>query len=225
MAPNPPNFESDELRAGVDEAGRGCLAGPVVAAAVVLPRIWNLRGLDDSKKVSPANRARLETEIKNCAVAWSVGVIWPEEIDRINILRASLKAMAIAAANLKKPPSLLLIDGDRLIDGETLRREWEKRREEPLPARRAIVDGDAIEPVISAASILAKTFRDRLMIALDRIWPGYDFASNKGYGVKKHLDALEKFGPCPLHRLSFRRVKPSRSAARLPLTFCADAEK
>ncbi len=182
--------------AGVDEAGRGCLAGPVAAAAVVLPERWDLTGLTDSTRLSAAQREALEGAIKAQAVAWGVGLVWPREIDALNILRASLRAMGKAVAVLGTRPALLLVDGNQ-----------------PMPTdipQRTIVDGDLLEPAISAASILAKTFRDRLMTRLDRRFPGYGFARHKGYGTKAHLEALRRLGPCDQHRRSFKGVLPAR---------------
>lgn len=211
--PSRPDRASNAL-AGVDEAGRGCLAGPVVAAAVMLPESWDLPGLDDSKKVPPRKRFILEKRIKDCAVAWGLGVVWPKDIDRLNILRASLVAMASAVSTMKKEPTLLLIDGNKTIPASELSRRWNGKFKSPIPDQLAIIGGDALEPSISAASILAKTFRDRLMIALDKIWPGYGFATHKGYGVKRHIEALRDLGPSPMHRLTFARVRPEESRAR-----------
>ena len=183
--------------AGVDEAGRGCLAGPVVAAAVILPEedSWDLPGLGDSKKLSAARRSRLEPEIKNQAMAWSIGISWPEEIDRINILRASLLAMRRAVELLKTAPVFLAVDGNQPVDM-------------PLE-QKSIPGGDGSVPAIAAASILAKTFRDRLLSSLDKRYPGYGFAGHKGYGTKEHLDALRAMGPCRMHRKTFRGVLSS----------------
>lgn len=182
--------------AGVDEAGRGCLAGPVVAAAVVLPPSCDLAavlpGLNDSKQLSAAKRAALEPAIKVTASAWSLGVSWPREIEAVNILQATLKAMARAVARLKVRPEFLLIDGMQTIEFDC--------------PQAAIKDGDALAPAISAASILAKTFRDRLLGSLDKRYPGYGLARHKGYGTKEHLAALQKLGPCPQHRRTFRGV-------------------
>lgn len=178
------------LIAGVDEAGRGPLAGPVVAAAVILcdPPI---DGLDDSKKLSARRRAELEPQIRDrCAVG--VGIATVEEIDRINILQATFLAMCRAVEALPTEPAHILVDGNRLP-------RWAYRAE-------AVVGGDAIHPCISAASIIAKEYRDRIMIAADSDWPGYGWASNKGYGCAMHLSALREKGPTPLHRRSFSPV-------------------
>ena len=190
------------MMAGLDEAGRGCLAGPVAAAAVILPEAYELPGLTDSKKLSPAKRERLAPQIKRQAVAWAVGFAWPTEIDRINILRASLAAMARAVRHLGVLPTLLRIDGNQRIpttflDGLAV-----------SPRQETVVGGDLSVPAISAASIVAKTARDRLMTILARRYPGYGFEAHKGYGVAAHLAALRRLGPCPLHRLTFRGVLP-----------------
>ena len=166
--------------AGIDEAGRGCLAGPVVAAAVILPEGASIPGLADSKVLSPTRRDGLAAEIGTVALAWGIGVIWPPEIDRINILQATLKAMCHAAAVLKVRPKGLLIDGNQTVP-ELRFAHWGWS---PFPRQKSIVDGDALVPVISAASIIAKTFRDTLMDKLDRRYPGYGFARHKGYGSK-----------------------------------------
>lgn len=193
------------LIAGLDEAGRGPLAGPVVAAAVILPAdfcdIEGLSGMTDSKVLTAARREALAAEIRACALV-GVAVAEPAEIDRLNILHASMAAMARALSNLPCAPCEALVDGNRLPDGL------------PCPAR-AIVGGDGTEPAISAASIIAKTVRDALMIEADRRFPGYGFASHKGYGAPAHKAALERLGPSPLHRLSFAPVREAR--AKTPL--------
>lgn len=179
--------------AGVDEAGRGCLAGPVAAAAVILPDTgWDLPGLGDSKTLTAERRAALEPRIKAQALAWCVGLSWPREIDRINILRASLLAMRRAVLGLKVSPVFLAVDGNQAIDIDL--------------GQRCLPGGDKSVPAIAAASILAKTFRDRLLKSLDKRYPGYGLARHKGYGTKEHLEALRALGPCPIHRASFRGV-------------------
>lgn len=192
------------LIAGLDEAGRGPLAGPVVAAAVILPANARTRpglaGLDDSKRLSEARRLALAEDIRACALV-GVAIAEPAEIDRLNILHASLAAMARALAALPCIPDLALIDGNRLP------------RELPCPAR-AIVGGDGIEPAISAASIIAKTVRDQLMILADQRFPGYGFAAHKGYPAPAHKAALESLGPCPIHRLSYAPVRAARDQAQ-----------
>lgn len=176
---------------GVDEAGRGPLAGPVVAAAVILCE-GGITGLDDSKKLSATRRAALEAEIR-ARCTWSVGEASVEEIDRFNILQATMLAMTRAVAALGVEPTEILVDGNRLPD-------WPHRA-------RAIIGGDALEPCISAASIIAKQHRDRIMIAADATHPGYGFAAHKGYGSAAHLAAIAHLGPCPLHRLSFAPMR------------------
>ena len=182
--------------AGVDEAGRGPLAGPVIAAAVILCE-RGIDGLDDSKKLSAKRRGELEALIiAHCTVG--IGMASVEEIDRINILQATMLAMTRAVEALCREmgglePAHVMVDGNRLP-------KWRYRAE-------AVVGGDAIHPCISAASIIAKEHRDRIMVAADRDFPGYGWASNKGYGASVHLSALVKLGPTQLHRMSFRPVR------------------
>ncbi|WP_243360585.1 ribonuclease HII [Fundidesulfovibrio terrae] len=194
------------MLAGVDEAGRGCLAGPVVAGAVILPNFYDLPGLNDSKKLTADRRAVLEPAIKAQAVAWGLGVVWPAEIDRINILQSTFKAMARAVAALKTRPTGLSVDGNKIIPARYLGSH--------SVTQKAVVDGDSLIPAISAASILAKTFRDRLMEHLDRRYPGYGLALHKGYGTAVHMEAIVKLGPCRQHRLTFRGVLPEKPSAR-----------
>ena len=202
------------MTAGVDEAGRGCLAGPVVAAAVILPEGCRIAGLNDSKALSERQREALAPVIRRTALAWGLGMVWPRRIEAVNILQATFEAMARAVACLGRSralPTLLLIDGDKTIPAPVLRAAL--REPEGLPRQTAIVGGDASQAAISAASILAKTQRDKLMIALDRRWPAYGFARHKGYGTAAHYAALRAHGPCPLHRLTFRGVLPDRADA------------
>lgn len=191
------------LAAGIDEAGRGCLAGPVVAAAVILPERFSLPGLTDSKAMTAQAREALAPAIRLTALAWGLGVVWPARIDAINILRATFEAMSRAAGCLRHTPGLLLIDGNRLLPEPVLRQFWQYGQNTPMPKQRAIVRGDSLEPAISAASVLAKTFRDRLMRHLARRWPGYGFDVHKGYGTKAHYAALRELGPSPIHRMTF----------------------
>ena len=179
------------LLAGVDEAGRGCLAGPVVAAAVILPPDCALDGLDDSKRLSAAQRDALFDLIPRVALAWGVGACSPAEVDRLNVLHAAMEAMRRAVADLSISPDRILIDGNRLPPGL------------PAPAF-AIVKGDAKSQSIAAASIIAKVTRDRLMIDLDADFPGFDWKGNKGYPTKAHYAALAEHGPTVHHRRSFR---------------------
>ena len=182
------------LVAGVDEAGRGPLAGPVVVAAVILDASKPIRGLNDSKQLNEATREKLYGRIIERAVAWSVIFVEREEIDRINIFQATMQGMTRSLLGLSTPPGYALIDGNRLP------------RQLPCPAQ-AVIGGDATEPAISAASILAKVSRDRHMVALDAQFPGYGFARHKGYSVPEHLDALTRLGPCEHHRRSFAPVR------------------
>lgn len=182
------------LVAGVDEAGRGPLAGPLAVAAVILDPARPIAGLDDSKKLSAARREVLYVQIIECALSYCVVLIEPEEIDRLNIFQATMTGMSRAVAGLA------VVAHEALIDGNKLPRD--------LPCRgRAIVGGDALEPAISAASILAKVSRDRLMIGLDAVHPGYGFAIHKGYPTPAHLASLQQLGPCAQHRRSFAPVR------------------
>ncbi|MCA1566470.1 MAG: ribonuclease HII [Acidobacteria bacterium] len=182
--------------AGVDEVGRGALAGPVVAAAVILDPDASLpEGLDDSKKLTAAQRERIAGELKETALCYGVGLIPPEEIDSTNILIATRRAMCSALGELKPCADFLLIDALQL-------------REVELP-QRAIIRGDSISASIAAASVIAKTFRDALMRDYDRVYPQYGFAAHVGYGTRAHLEALRTHGACPIHRRSFRGVLPT----------------
>ncbi len=183
-----------KLVAGVDEAGRGPLAGSVIAAAVILDPSGFIEGLTDSKRLSTAKREKLEYQIRQEALAWAIGEASCTEIDEFNILQASLLAMKRAILRLDPEPQQVLIDGNRVpdISGFSL---------------RAIVKGDLYEPCISAASILAKQYRDRQMQALDRLYPQYQFARHKGYPTRLHRDLLKQFGVSPIHRLSFKPVR------------------
>lgn len=176
---------------GVDEAGRGPLCGPVVAAACILPAGLVLEGLNDSKKLSPKKRDLLFDAIRENAIAYSIAEASVEEIDELNILEATLLAMRRAIEGLSVKADFALIDGN--ID-----------RDFPIPAR-AVIHGDAISPSIAAASILAKVTRDRQCIELDRAYPQYGIAKHKGYGTKVHMDALREYGPAPIHRKQFIR--------------------
>ncbi|MDE2234658.1 MAG: ribonuclease HII [Gammaproteobacteria bacterium] len=179
--------------AGVDEAGRGPLAGPVTAAAVVLEPAYRIAGLKDSKMLTPRRREQLAGEIRSHALAWAVGWADHLEIDRINILQAALLAMKRAILALSIRPIKVLVDGNRcpVLECET----------------EAIVHGDNIIPDICAASILAKVERDAAMSRFDKIYPDYGFATHKGYGTALHLAALKKHGACPIHRRSFAPIR------------------
>jgi ribonuclease HII len=189
----PLGFERIGLVAGVDEAGRGPLAGPVVAAAVILDDLQPIAGLDDSKKLSPRRREALYEQIRARALACCIAQASVEEIDRLNILQATLLAMRRAVEGLRLKPARVLIDGNRV---PVLR----------IPAE-AIVGGDAKVQAISAASILAKVHRDRLCLTLAQAWPAYGFDVHKGYPTAAHLAALAEHGPCPEHRRSYAPVR------------------
>lgn len=176
--------------AGIDEAGRGALAGPVVASAVILPVNCRISGVADSKQLTPKQRDRLFDEIHRTAIAIGVGRINSTEIDRINILQATMGAMAQAIAQIIPSPDYALVDGTHLP-------------QIPLPAK-AIPKGDALIQSIAAASIIAKVTRDRLMVELDEVYPYYGFERHKGYGTLRHRQAIAQFGPCPIHRRSFK---------------------
>ena len=185
----------ESLLAGVDEAGRGPLAGPVVVAAVILdPAARRIRGIDDSKVLTPADRERLYARIMERALAVQVAVVEVEEIDRINIFHATMIGMTRALCGLDPAPVRALIDGNRLP------------RSLPCPAQ-AVIGGDGIVTAIGAASIVAKVTRDRLLVQLDVVHPGYGFAQHKGYSTPEHLEALRRLGPCEQHRRSFAPVR------------------
>lgn len=179
--------------AGIDEVGRGPLAGPVLAACVVLPPGFDLAGINDSKKLTERQRERAEVRIRAEAVAFGIGSVEPDVIDRINILKATHEAMRLAYAQTTPSPDFVLIDGLPV-------------RGFPCPETQALVQGDSRSVSIAAASIVAKVARDRLMRAYDLVYPEYGFAGHKGYGSAKHLAALAEFGPCPIHRRSFAPV-------------------
>ncbi|HWB92650.1 MAG TPA: ribonuclease HII [Puia sp.] len=192
----------DELReAGCDEAGRGCYAGPVFAAAVILPQGFFHPLLNDSKQVAPEDRNVLRIYIEANALAWAVARVDHDEIDRINILKASFKAMHLALDQLRLRPKLLLIDGNRFT----------KYKRVP---HRCIIKGDATFASIAAASILAKTWRDEYMQQLHAEFPHYGWDSNKGYGTREHRDAIERFGLCKYHRKSFN-INPTEELLEL----------
>ncbi|RJP84765.1 MAG: ribonuclease HII [Desulfobacteraceae bacterium] len=179
--------------AGIDEAGRGPLAGPVVSAAVILPENFPVAGINDSKKLSPGKREKLYDDIYRHAVAVGVGIVDSAEIDRINILQASLTAMAIAARNLSPAPDYLLIDGQFSIPAN-------------FP-QKPVIKGDSLSISIAAASIIAKVTRDRMMAVYAKEYPEFDFSTHKGYPTKAHKQAICKYGCSPIHRLTFKGVK------------------
>jgi ribonuclease HII len=182
--------------AGVDEVGVGPLAGPLVAAAVILPREVAVRGIDDSKRLGPPTRTRLAEEIRRCALAVGVGIVSVEEVDRLNVHRASAEAMRRAVLLLPTVPQQLLVDA-RVIPGVDL-------------PQMSIIKGDARSYSIAAASIIAKVTRDALMRDLDAQYPAYGFGKHMGYGTRDHLLALERYGPSPVHRRSFLVVRQPR---------------
>lgn len=188
---------------GVDEAGRGPLAGPVCAAAVILPRGLDIPGLDDSKKLSDRRRRELYDVITGAAAAYAIALVDQERIDEINILQATFRAMEEAVSKLSPQPDLALVDGNR----------------EPVLSMpcETIVGGDGKCASIAAASILAKVTRDRLMEELDRQYPEYGFAVHKGYGTRRHYEALRQYGPCPIHRRSFLKKFYARQQSAGPV--------
>ncbi|BBN02009.1 ribonuclease HII [Marchantia polymorpha subsp. ruderalis] len=191
--------------AGVDEAGRGPLAGPVVAAACIIPSSVNIEGIDDSKKLTEAKREELYEKITSTpGISYAIHVVDAAIIDEVNILQATMQAMSacvqvLSCASQENPrPDFILVDGNRLPDG--------------FPENsRSVVKGDAVCQVIAAASILAKVTRDRLMLSYDKTWPNYGFKAHKGYGTATHMAALLKYGPCDIHRRSFAPLKGQRS--------------
>ena len=198
------HYQEELMEAGCDEAGRGCYAGPVFAAAVVLPPGFFHPLLNDSKQVTEPNRNELRVFIEANALAWSVARVDQDEIDRINILKASFKAMHLALDQLKLKPRLLLIDGNRFS------------RYKRIP-HRCIVKGDSLFASIAAASILAKTWRDEYMRSLHTEFPHYGWQNNKGYGTAEHRDAIERFGLCKYHRKSFNILPEGADQEQLDL--------
>lgn len=188
------HYYKDMIEAGCDEAGRGCLAGSVYAAAVILPPNYQNADLNDSKKLTDKKRKALREQIERDAVAWAVGVVTPEEIDQINILNASFLAMHRALDQLKVRPEAVIVDGNRF------------KPYQDLPYT-TIVKGDGKYLAIAAASILAKTYRDDYMDALAEEYPQYDWKSNKGYPTKKHRAAIKEFGTTPYHRMSYNLLE------------------
>lgn len=181
------------LVAGVDEAGRGPLAGPVAVAAVILPETYHLKSLDDSKRLSAASREHLAPQIEAQAIAFALVFVDVEEIDRVNILQATMYGMQRAVENLRPAPQRVMIDGNRAprLTCEVT----------------TVIGGDGLIASISAASILAKVYRDRLMRSMHRLYPGYGFDRHKGYPTAHHLERLKALGPCPIHRKSFAPVR------------------
>lgn len=185
------SFTKNKIEAGCDEVGRGCLAGPVVAAAVILPKKFKHPLLNDSKQLKKADRDQLQEEIKQAAISWAVAEVSHEEIDQINILNASFKAMHLALDQLQTRPELLLIDGNRFKPYQQIE-------------HKCIIKGDAKFLSIAAASVLAKTYRDELMEKLSIEFPGYGWATNVGYPTPEHREGIKKLGITPFHRKSFQ---------------------
>lgn len=182
-------YQSYQAICGIDEAGRGPLAGPVVAGAVILPQDCEILYLNDSKKLSGARREQLYVEIQEKALAWAVGIVSPERIDEINILQATYEAMRQAVSQLTLTPDLLLVDAVHIP--------------EVSQKQVGIIKGDAKSVSIAAASIMAKVTRDRIMVQMDELYPEYGFASHKGYGSQAHIAAIRQYGSCPIHRQTF----------------------
>ena len=182
--------ENIELIAGIDEAGRGPLAGPVVVGVVIMPKDSMIEGVNDSKKVSEKKREKLYDEITKEAIAWGVGIVDQNEIDEINILNATKKAVTMAISSLKVKPDLILVDALTNIDTCGI-------------PYKSIIKGDAKEYSIAAASIIAKVTRDRIMREWDKVYPEYGFAGHKGYGTAQHIKVIKEIGPCMLHRKTF----------------------
>ena len=195
-------LHKNKIEAGCDEAGRGCLAGPVFAAAVILPINFKNNILNDSKKLSEKQRYELRTIIENEALHFAVAQIDNKEIDEINILKASIKAMHIALDHLQKEPEYILIDGNRFYKYKNIEHQ-------------CIVKGDGIYASIAAASILAKTYRDDFMQKINKEYPEYGWLQNKGYPTKKHRAAIEKYGFSPYHRLTFRCLPTNQISMEL----------
>lgn len=191
------------LEAGCDEAGRGCLAGPVYAAAVILPPDYKNAELDDSKKLSEAKRYQLRETIMRDALCWAVASCSPEEIDRLNILRASIEAMHRALTKLSQRPQAIIVDGNRFIP-------WTNPDTGQQPPYQTIVKGDGKYMSIAAASILAKTCRDDYMNEMAKLYPEYQWQQNKGYPTSLHRDAIRRVGVTPLHRRSFTLLRPTQ---------------
>lgn len=192
-----PYLQEGRIEAGCDEAGRGCLAGPVYAAAVILPQDFSNDLLNDSKQLSEKQRYALREVVEREALAWAVGVVSADEIDKINILRASILAMHRAVAQLKIRPQHLLIDGNRFMPYEDI-------------PHTTVVKGDATYMSIAAASILAKTYRDDYMLKIHEEYPQYHWDSNKGYPAPIHRDAIRKYGTTPYHRMTFQLLPPTQ---------------
>lgn len=198
-------FQDELLEAGCDEAGRGCLAGPVFAAAVILPKNFSHPLLNDSKQLTEEQRYDLRPVIEKEALSFGVASLDNRQIDRINILKASFKSMHLAIKQLQLMPQLLLIDGNRFTPYKKI-------------PHKCVIQGDGIYASIAAASILAKTYRDDYMKALHHKFPRYNWAQNKGYATREHQEALDQYGPCRYHRTSFRLSYTTAEITDAPLT-------
>ena len=196
------HYYQGKIEAGCDEAGRGCLAGSVYAAAVILPEDYQNELLNDSKQLTEKKRYQLREIIQRDAVAWAVGIVTPEEIDKINILNASILAMHRALDQLKVRPEAIIVDGNRFKPYYDVNCQLSTLNSQPMP-HTTIVKGDGKYLSIAAASILAKTYRDDYMNELAKEYPQYDWLSNKGYPTKKHREAIKQFGITPYHRKSY----------------------
>ena len=204
-----PHYYEGKIEAGCDEAGRGCLAGSVYAAAVILPADYHNDLLNDSKQLTEKRRYQLRTEIERDALAWAVGIVTPEEIDKINILNASILAMHRAVDQLTVRPEAIIVDGNRF-------KPYRDPQTGLILPHTTIVKGDGKYLAIAAASILAKTYRDDYMNRLAEEYPHYDWRSNKGYPTKKHREGIKKYGVSPYHRMSYNLLGDGQMEIQFP---------
>lgn len=204
-----PYYYEGKIEAGCDEAGRGCLAGSVYAAAVILPADYHNDLLNDSKQLTEKRRYQLRTEIERDALAWAVGIVTPEEIDRINILNASILAMHRAVDQLTVRPEAIIVDGNKF-------KPYRDPQSELILPHTTIVKGDGKYLAIAAASILAKTYRDDYMNRLAEEYPHYDWRSNKGYPTKKHREGIRLHGVSPYHRMSYNLLGDGQMEIQFP---------
>ncbi len=204
-----PHYYEGKIEAGCDEAGRGCLAGSVYAAAVILPADYHNDLLNDSKQLTEKRRYQLRTEIERDALAWAVGIVTPEEIDKINILNASILAMHRAVDQLRLRPEAIIVDGNKF-------KPYRDPQTGLILPHTTIVKGDGKYLAIAAASILAKTYRDDYMNRLAEEYPHYDWRSNKGYPTKKHREGIKKYGVSPYHRMSYNLLGDGQMEIQFP---------
>lgn len=204
-----PHYYEGKIEAGCDEAGRGCLAGSVYAAAVILPADYHNDLLNDSKRLTEKRRYQLRTEIERDALAWAVGIVTPEEIDKINILNASILAMHRAVDQLTVRPEAIIVDGNKF-------KPYRDPQTGLILPHTTIVKGDGKYLAIAAASILAKTYRDDYMNRLAEEYPHYDWRSNKGYPTKKHREGIKKYGVSPYHRMSYNLLGDGQMEIQFP---------